>query len=78
MLLLLFLPHGILWLVLGFANELYVVQISGLWVLGTIKQNTILAATLSLAAGHTTALHATTQAALFWLHTRLLQLFPLT
>ena len=49
---------------LGFASELYVVQISGLWVLGTVKHNTILVATLSLTAGHTATLDTTTQATL--------------
>jgi len=32
----------------GFASELYLVHISGLWVLGTVKHNTILAATWTL------------------------------
>jgi len=49
----------------GFASELYEGQISGLWVLGTVSNaNTILAALLTLTAGHTAALDATTQATL--------------
>ena len=35
---------------LVFASKLYVVQISGFWVLNTVKHNTNLAATLSLTA----------------------------
>jgi len=49
---------------LGFASELYVVQISGLWVLGTVKQHDSCCYNSTHCSGHTATLDATTQATL--------------
>jgi len=64
-------------MLVGFASKLYVVQTCGLWVLGTVKHNMILAATLSLTAGHTAALDCFTQATLDC-YTQPTPLFPCT